>query len=124
VNLILPAAAALALASCGGASPSTTAHRIGSTAARTATPAGPTRKIEAAVQSNIRATLLTDAKVSCPSQPLPGKDHSLECQLSSHLASGTLTLTQQDAAGRCFLYTGRAGPYSWTVANKNIVCGQ
>jgi hypothetical protein len=134
VALILPTTAALALASCGGASSSTNARPssttnarpTGSTAAGTATaaPTTPTDKVAAAVQSNIQGTLLTDAKVTCPSQPLPGNGHSIECQLTSHLASGSLTLTQRDTTGKCFLYTGKAGPYSWTAANNNVVCVQ
>ena len=86
--------------------------------------AGPTAKAGAAVQTNIRDTILTDAKVSCLTQALPGKGHAFQCQLSSKYGSGTLTLGQQDAQGRCFLYTGKAGAYSWTPANHNVVCVQ
>jgi hypothetical protein len=84
--------------------------------------AAPPARRRAAVQKNIRATILVDAKVSCPSQALPGKGHAFRCQLSSKYGSGTLTLTQQDAQGKCFLYTGKAGAFSWTPANHNVVC--
>ncbi len=74
------------------------------------------------MQNNLRETILTDAKLSCPDGSLPGKGQSFDCQLQSKYGSGTLTLTQQDAQGKCFLYTGKLGPYSWTAANHNVVC--
>jgi hypothetical protein len=114
---------ALALAACGGGSSTSNSGNTG-TAGEKESPGShaAARKVAAAVQNNIRLTLLTDAKLSCPSQALPGKGHSLECQLRSSQANGTLKLTQEDPQGKCFLYTGRAGPYSWSPANHNVIC--
>jgi hypothetical protein len=121
-----PVALALAMASCGAASKSSKSHARttspNSESTAGATSAGKAAKVVAAVQTNIRETTLVDAKLSCPGNRLPGRGRSIDCQLHSSRADGTISLTQRDAQGKCFLYTGHAGPYSWTPANHNVVC--
>lgn len=107
-----------------GASTATGTNSTTGSGTTTGVGSSPTAKAGRAVQNNIRDTILTDATVNCRSQGLPGRGHAFQCQLSSKHGNGTLTLTQQDAQGKCFLYTGQAGPYSWTLANHNVVCVQ
>ena len=83
-----------------------------------------TKPIVAAVQKNIRVGIVPDASLSCPSSAPKAKGASFDCEISGGGDTGTVTLTEQTATGKCVLYTGQVGPVTWSKQNHNVVCAQ
>ena len=111
----------MALSSCGGSGGGGSSSSGSSDSV-----SGPlvTKPIVAEVQKDIRLGIVPDGSLSCPSSAPQGKGKTFDCEITGGGDTGTVTLTEQTASGKCVLYTGEVGPISWSEQDHNVVCAE